>query len=712
MSRISHSRLQKLMAIALAVALLCPNVFAAQETGYTFKAQSELVLVNVSVRDRNGNLVRDLKPEDFTILEDNKPQKVSTFDVENMQNAPAVETATAEQVNLLSVAPKKATAVPEDALLSKQAQAIKDRRLIILFFDLSSMEPDEIERSAKAAQNYVDKQMQPADLVAVVSLGSSITLNQDFTSDRALLKKALEGFNLGAGAGFEEGSVGTTEGTADNGNSFTVDDTEYNIFNTDRRLEALRTVAQQVASVPQQKALIYFSSGMDRTGIENESELRSATNAAVLANMAIYTMDIRGLQALPPGGAAQNASLRGVSPYNGQSTLNDLNSNFTTQETLVSLSVDTGGRSYLDSNDFSRVFRGVQQDMEMYYLLGYHSTNTARDGKFRRITVRVNRPGLKLEYRKGYYAAADFKHSNKDDRERQLQEELASDLPSTDLPLYLATGYFRLADNRYYVPISLIVPGSAIPFTRNRDQDKATLDVLGLVTDAKNFPVGRIRDTVKLAVNAANEVQRKNVQYDNGITLPPGKYHLKIVVRENENGQMGAFETDFTIPDLKSSPLKMSSIVMASQLQPAGKHENPNDPLIRNGSEIVPSVTRVFSSGQHLYLYYEVYDPAHSRNDAQNATGGRQSTAPSVSDSKNAVRLLSNVAFFKGNVKAYETSLTEVREISVPNRHAVIFQLDVPLSELKPGFYTCQINVIDDAAGHFVFPRLAMLLRK
>jgi len=217
---------------------------------------------------------------------------------------------------------------------------------------------------------------------------------------------------------------------------------------------------------------------------------------------------------------------------------------------------------------------------------------------------------------------------------------------------------------------------------------------------------------VKLAVNAANEVQRKNVQYDNGITLPPGKYHLKIVVRENENGQMGAFETDFTIPDLKSSPLKMSSIVMASQLQPAGKHENPNDPLIRNGSEIVPSVTRVFSSGQHLYLYYEVHDPVRSRNDAQNATGGRQSTAPSVSDSKNAVRLLSNVAFFKGNVKAYETSLTEVREISVPNRHAVIFQLDVPLSELKPGFYTCQINVIDDAAGQFVFPRLAMLLRQ
>ncbi len=555
--------------------------------------------------------------------------------------------------------------------------------------------------------------MEPADLVAVVSLGNSITLNQDFTSDRAQLKKILQNFNLGGGAGFEEGSTGTTEGTADNANSFTVDDTEYNIFNTDRRLEALRTIALQVASVPQQKALIYFSSGMDRTGIENESELRSATNAAVLANMAIYTMDIRGLQALPPGGAAQNASLRGTSPYSGQSTLNDLTSNFTTQETLVSLSVDTGGRSYLDSNDFSRVFRGVQQDMEMYYLLGYHSTNSARDGKFRHITVRINRPGLKLEYRKGYYAAADFKHSNKEDRERQLQEELASDLPNTDLPLYLATGYFRLAENKYYVPISLIVPGSAIPFSRDRDQDKASLDVLGLVTDERKLPAGTLRDTVKLAVNAANEVQRKNVQYDNGLVLQPGKYHLKIVVRENENGQMGAFETDFTIPDLKSAPLKMSSIVMANQVQPSGKHD-PNDPLIRNGSEIVPSVTRVFSAGQHWYFYYEVYEPARSKNAPAAVAAGQKANTDkrSSEDVKNGVRLLSNISFFKGDVKAYETSLTEVKEVTVPDRHAVVFQLDVPLSELKPGFYTCQINVIDDAAGHFVFPRLSMLLRQ
>ena len=484
--------LRRITALVAMAGLLYSTESLAQtsQTGYTFKAQSELVLVNVTVRDKSGNLVRDLKPEDFTVLEDNKPQKVATFDIENTEN---VQQVPMQQANLLSVPATKAKTSADAPAASAQESAIKDRRLIILFFDLSSMQPDEIERSAQAAQDYVKKQMEPADLVSVVSLGDTTTVNQDFTADRDKLQAVLQSFNAGAGAGFELGSTGTTEGTADTGQSFTVDDTEYNIFNTDRRLQALRAVAEQVANVPQKKSLIYFSSGMQRTGIENQSQLRAAINAAVLANLSIYTMDIRGLQALPPGGEAQSASLRGTSAYSGKSQMNALDSNFQTQETLVTLAAETGGKAFLDSNDFGRVFKGVQDDTSMYYLLGYHSTNTAKDGKYRRITVKVNRPGVKVDFRRGYYAEADFRHSDKDNRERQLQEELSSEMPSTDLPVYLATAYFRVADNKYYVPVSLIVPGSEIPFSRNRDLDKATLDILGLVTtDEKK--ISRWRD--------------------------------------------------------------------------------------------------------------------------------------------------------------------------------------------------------------------------
>ncbi len=691
-------RSNKILAVLLELALMGSSLSSQQQSDYAFRAQAELVLVNVTVKDKLGNIVPNLKPEEFTILEDSKPQTVVSFDIENID---AVATQGVAQAKPLLSSPSEPTS-PASATMStsNSPNQFKDHRLIVLFFDLSSMQPDEIDRAVTSADHYVDRQMAPADLVSIVSLGSSLLVNQDFTSDHELLKKQLQAFSAGSGQGYEEGTTGTTEGTPDTGQPFTADDTEYNIFNTDRRLEALRSVSEKLSHLEQKKSLIYFSSGMDRTGIENQSELRAAVNAAVRSNLAIYTMDLRGLQAIVAGGEAQNASLRGTSAYSGQSMINALNSNFTTQETLVTLASDTGGRAFLDSNDFSQVFKGVQQDTSTYYLLGYHSTNPARDGRYRRITVKVNLPGVKIDYRRGYYAPADYQHSTKEDKELQLEQELASELPVTDLPLYLSTAYFRLEASRFFIPISLVVPGSQISFTRSSDRDKATLDIIGVVLDSEHHPLTRIRDTVKLAVDTSSEVRKKNVQYDNGLSLPPGKYHLKFVVRENETGRMGSFETDLEIPDLKSQPLKMSSIVLATQLQAAKKGVTPN-PLIRDGQEIIPNVTHVFSAGQHLLLYYEVYDPG--RSNAEEPAEGEQANR--------GIHLLTNVAFFRGKAEVFQSSLVELTEMNARDRKAGVFQLDLPLSQLRPGFYTCQVNVIDDAAGRFLFPRVALLIR-
>ena len=688
-----HNPLARLVGALLCAAQLLPVSLAqdAAQAPYTIKARSEVVLVNVTVRDKQGNLVRDLAPGEFTVLEDGKQQRVASFDVENteMQLPPEVPQAPVlKQTRPAPAAPQVEPARPPE---------LRNRRLIVLLFDLSSMQPEEIDRAVKAAQNYLDKQMAPADLVAVTSLGTSLQINQDFTSDRAQLRKALEALSSISSEGFAEGSTGTTEGTADTAQAFTPDETEYNIFNTDRRLQALRSLSSMLGGLQQKKSVIYFSSGMNRTGVENQSQLRAAINEAVRANVALYTMDLRGLEAMPPGGSAENASLRGVAAYSGRATLNQYDSNFATQETLVTLAGDTGGRALLDTNDFSQVFTRVQQDTSMYYVLGYHSNNPARDGRFRKISVRVNRPDLKLEYRRGYYAPADFKHASSEDRERQLDEELASDLPNTDLPVYLSAAYFRLEDEKYFVAISVVVPGKAIPFVRSSDKDKATLDLLGVATDDQKRPMAQVRDTVKLAVEGGREVRRKNVQYDSGFVLPPGKFHLKFVVRENQNGAMGSFETDLVVPRLKTVPFRMSSVVLASQVQPAPKARGQN-PLVQDGQELVPSVTHVFSSGQHLYLYFEVYDPARAAS-----MGGKSE--------RNAIDLLASVSFFQGKTKSYETPVMRSQEVNIPGRHAAAFRLDVPLATLKPGFYTCQVNVIDDAAGRFTFPRLALLVR-
>ena len=668
-------------------ALLLPGVAASQK--FTLRTEAELVLVNVSVRDKDGNFVRDLKKEDFTVSEDGKQQEIVSLDVENTDSVVRAEPLPA---NLLG--PLRAPNTAEVAQVPQITDNdLKDRRLILLFFDLTSMQPEEVERAAKSALDYVDKQMSASDVVAVVSLSNSLSVNLDFTADRDAVKNALQAFDVGTGQGFEQGPTGDTEATPDTAAAFTADETEYNIFNTDRRLQALRSIADNLARVEQRKSLIYFSGGLDRTGIENQSELRAAVNAAIRANLAIYSVDVRGLQAIVPGGEARSASLRGNSVYSGQAMAKAYDSNFASQETLVTLAADTGGRAFIDTNDFQPVFAKVREDTSFYYLLGYHSTNPARDGRFRRISVQIkNRAGQRLDFRRGYYAATDFAHATKEDRERQLQEQLQSDLASTDFPVYLSAGYFRFADNRYFVPVSVVVPGSQIPFTRENQQDRATLDLIAVVRDETKRPFGSIRDTLKLSASTSQEVQRKNVQYDGAFLLPPGKYVLKYVVRENQTGRMGSFETDIVVPDLKTSRVRVSSVIISNQKQPA---RQKNNPLVREGSEIVPNVTHVFSSNQHLFVYYEVYDPAK----------------PAESSEKSAARILTNVAFYRGNVKAYETSLVEADQINVPERRAAGFELDVPLVNLKPGFYTCQINVIDDAAGTFAFPRLPLLIR-
>lgn len=664
---------------------------AAQQQSYTFKSNAELVLVNVSVRDRSSQFVRNLKADDFTILEDGKQQQIASFDVENVDSLPSTD-----------VAQTTTTAIPHEQdqttrSIASASNAYRDRRLVVFFFDLADMQPEEIERASTAAIHYVEKQMLPADLVAVVSLRSSLRIDQEFTEDRPRLKQVLQSFSPGAGRGYQAGSTGSTEGTSDTANPFTVDDTEYNIFNTDRRLEALRSVAQSLAKVEQKKSLIYFSSGIQRTGVENQSELRAAINAAIRANLTIYTLDVRGLEAMVPGGEAQNASLRGTSPYSGQATLSALDANFSSQETLVTLTEDTGGRAFLDSNDFSQIFRGVQEDTASYYILGYHSTNPARDGKYRRLTVRLKSANYKLEYRRGYYAPSDFKHSNQDDRELQLQQELDSELPSTDMPVYLSASYFRMNSDKFFVPVSIVVPGSEIPFVNKSDEDKATLDIIGFAEDLPSKkPVDQIRETIKLAVNTSVQVRQKNVQYNNAFFLTPGRYHLKFVVRENQTGRMGSFETDVVIPQLKDQSVKLSSVIVSSQLQPARKKKY-DDPLVRDGSEVIPNVTHVFSSSQHLYFYYEVYDPTLV-NKVKRETGTE-------------IRLLTTVLFLQGSAKIFETSMVEAKVINETKRNAAVFELDVPLDQLKPGFYTCQVNVIDDASGKFLFPRLALLVR-
>ncbi len=672
---------------------------AASSNSFTLKVQTDLVLTDVVVRDRKtGAPIRGLRREDFTILENGKPQATASFDEQNVDRAlqlPATATVTGR------------AGVPAAAALgasvAQGASALRDHRLIVLFFDTTSLQPDDLDRVQAAARDYINTRMENADLLSVVSLGSTLSLDQDFTSDKQKLLRAVGRYSGGTQQGYGPGATSTTNQVEDS-TAFTADDTEYNDINTDRELYAIAAIAKALGPLNQKKSLLYFSGGIQRDGIENQASLRATINAAVRSNLSIYSVDARGLQAISPLGDASTGSLRGNAAYTGGALQNNLDANYNSQEVLATLSSDTGGKAFFDNNDFAPAFAQVQNDTASYYVLGFHSTDTARDGRYRKLEIRVNRPDLKLSYRPGYYAPADFEHSNGEQRERDLEAALNSDLPATDLPVYLQPFFFRDAADRYTVPVSLLVPGSQIPFKAGGNRDKATLDVIGNVKDAKGRVLEQVRDTVKLAVDATQQVTRKNIQYAATLTLPPGVYHLKFVVRENETGKLGSFETDVRVPDLAKVPLKMSSVVLASQHAPAaGKSSRNENPLIFGGEQYVPNLPHVFTRDQQLSFLYEVYEPGRY---AKPAAGD---TTPAGKTS--GMRVLTGIELLRGNVKVFASPLVAGTAINVPGRNAIAFAYAVPLAALADGVYTCQVNVIDDAGGAFSFPRTTLLVR-
>ena len=688
-------------SIVAVAATVTPSRPAAQQRS-VFRSNLNVVSVDVIVRDKSGAVVRGLTASDFEIKEDGRPQAIASFTFEEITEKalPALETADllggvearmAEEAGRSTAAPA-AKPEPAAAPTPMTSDMVAGRRLITLLFDVSSMQPEDVQRAVDAARKYVDEKMTAADLVAVATVGSALTVLTDFTADRARVAAALGTLAFTDGTA-TEAPVAATAATDEAANEAAEETTsteaaELDLFNNDVRLRALKTLAEALAPIEQKKAILYFSAGMQRSGQDNQVELRSAVNAAVRANVVIYPIDTRGLQAVVPGGDARQASGRGTSLFSGRGVQQQFAQLSSSQDTLTTLAGDTGGRAFTDSNDFGEAFARVQRDMSAYYLLGYSSTNPTKDGRFRRIQVRVKRDGFRVEARAGYYADRDFTHTAGTDRETQLQEQMFAAVSATDLPVLVTGGWFRLSADRYYVPVAVTVPGSAVPVAN--DKDPVSIDVLGLVRDERNFPVGRFRETLKLPPGTGATLAGKQVLYQSGVTLPPGRFSVKVVVRENTTGAVGSFEAPIVVPELKQAALKVSSVVLSTQLQPAAKGKTDN-PLVRDGVQLLPNLTHVVGKDQKLFFYYEVYDP-----------GQANGAAP---------QLRTSLAFYRGRVKVFETPVVERTTIDVPDRHAALFQFEVPADSFTPGLYTCQINIIDTVTGKFEFPRMLFVVR-
>jgi VWFA-related protein len=675
-----------------------------------FSSTTQLVVEDVLIKSKDGKPVLGLKPSDFTITEDGKPQKISIFkfqELEEGSSTPLPPSTPGPDVAVSKI-PQKNTVQPvtqiEIAPESPGNLKYSNRRLMVMFFDMTSMPIQDQKRAQTAALKFLRTQITPADMVAIMTFSSDVKVMEDFTDDRDLLEKDIKSLIIGEGQGFEIDNQ--DDSTSDTGLAFQQDDTEFNIFNTDRQLSALETAVKMLATLNEKKSLVYFASGIQRNGLDNQAQLRSTINAAIRANVSFYPIDARGLVAQAPLGDATKGSPGGQGMYSGSSA-RAVTSNFQNQqETLYTLAADTGGKALLDNNDLSMGIVQAQKDMTSYYIIGYYTTNGALDGKFRRIKISLSNAAVartisKLDYRQGYYGGKTFNKFNESDKERQLAQALVLGDPITDMNIAMELDYFRLGRDRYFVPMVVKIPGSEIELAKHGGAESTRLDFIGEIKDAKGATVGNVRDNiqVKLKGETAQQLAKTTLEYDTGFTLAPGSYTAKFLARENETGKMGTYEAKFVVPDLTSEQkyLPISSVVLSNQREKldaavatAEKDKKilAAHPLIQDGVKLIPSVTRVFRKDQDLYVYLEAYEPT------------AEATQP----------LMANVSFYRGKVKAFETDPLQVSDGLNPKTKAVPLRFSVPLAKLQGGRYTCQVSVFDPSAQKFAFWRARIVV--
>ncbi len=689
-------------------ALMASLATAMAQAPVTFKANSNLVIVNVSAKDKGGLPVEGLKAEDFTVLEDGKPQKVAVFEYQRISAKPEpLKELTLDDQFQLPEAPKTTITSATPGQIQYH-----DKRLMVFFFDFSSMQIADQLRAQDGALDYLKDHITKDDVVAVLFYASTIQVLSDFTSDRDVLTRVIKGMPIGEASELAALADTGDENGEDTQAAFVADETEFNIFSTDKKLAAIEDAAKMLASFPEKKALVYFSGGVTRSGLDNEAQLQAAINAATKANLSIYAIDTRGLTADPPGGGASKAGSRGSGIFNGAVFNSQRSSQLASQDTLFTLAAETGGKSFFDSNDIALGIQRTQEAMGSYYLLGYYSSNNALDGKYRKILVKLNNPKLaaKLEHREGYYADKVWGKLNAQDKEQQLKEALSAGDPATDLPLALQIDYFRVAPTAYLVPVSIKIPGSVVALAAKGGAATTQFDFAGQIQDEKRAVVGNVRDKIEIKLNAAAAAPqtsaRKSFQYDAGFTLEPGRYRMKFVVRENITGKMGTFETRFTVPDLSAdtSGLKLSTVIMSNQREPItaavgaaeriSKKEVRANPLIVGDQKVVPNINHVFRRNQSLYVNFDVYDalpdPANTRNRRVKVT-------------------LS--LFNKKSVKTFEVGPIEATRLAATRPEAVPVQIEIPLKDVTRGEYVCQIDVVDEVGRKFAFPRAPIIVR-
>jgi len=583
---------------------------ASDQPAVTFKVEVNYVEVDAAVFDRQKPVL-GLKRDDFEIFEDGVRQEISAFTQVNIP------------IERPEPAPIQAKAVIEPDVVSNAKPF--DGRLYVIILDDKQTQAFRAPLVKRAAEQFVSRYMAANDLAAVLSTSGQSASTQEFTSNKRLLLRAIDKFmGIKLRSETEERLDAYQRQQGIPGNSSTrIEDPIDMQRGYDARisLETLSKISDWVGSIRgRRKAIVYFSEGIDyniydfnkREATTIQERMRDVIAAATRSNVSIYSIDPRGLTSLADesinvsGGFPDDPSLN-LSLQSFQDSLR------ISQDSLRSLSEETGGFAAVNQNDFSSAFQRVVQDNSSYYVLGYYPKNERRDGRFRRIEVKVKPPGLEVRSRRGYTAPRGKAPAQKavpnDQTSAPVRELLDSPLPLNGIKLRAVAMPFKGSPPNASVALVIEADGHSFNFAEKDGKLLNDFEVSTLAIDSNGKIRGGDRSLVNFALKPENRTRfaETGVRVGTRIALPPGRYQIRVAARESGSGHLGSLTYDLDVPDLTDDPLTISGIAVASASGMRTATAKADEEL----KAVLPApavAAREFPRGDELAIFAEVYD--------------------------------------------------------------------------------------------------------
>lgn len=686
--------MRRLLTSGALLTLLAGAVLAGQQAGTadsqpqrpTFRAQIDYVEVSAIVSDDDGNLVNDLQASDFQVFENGELQTVSVF--------------TRVQI---PVEKYERTLVDGEPLTYDVMtnEGIRDGRVYVIVLDDYHIGALRAAQVKIAARRFVEDYVAPNDMVAVIHASGRSDASQEFTTNKDLMLAAIDRFQ---GMKLRSSTLerldhyrmtqdyrcrerdGTGDGQVQQECDRLLDQLDpQRAYFARSSMDTLRNVSRLLDTVNgRRKAVLYFSEGIDYNTVDVMGEvarfatdvlysMRDAIGAATRSNVAYYAIDPRGLVGMSDDEMGMDAP-----PQDPTLNLNPWNvrdEQRIAQNALRSLAEETGGFASVNSNDFATAFERVVRDSSNYYLLGYYPTNTRRDGRVRRIEVKVDRPGVKVFARKAYVAPKEREEKRTEESASgtspELRTVLNAALPTPGLGLSVHTAAFKGTAPTSSVTVTVQVDGSGLDFQQKGETFNNNLEISMMAMDTNGKIQGGDRTQLELQLREQTRqlVSQTGFRSVLDLELPPGRYQLRVAARELNGGAAGSVFTDLIVPDFSKQRFTMSGVLLTSSS--AGLTPTPRIPDgLKELLPAPPTTMRGFGQRESIFGYVDVYDavtPAHTVDIATTLTGTAGTTVFSTTEERSSKE-------FSGARGGYGV------------------QFEVPLQDIAPGLYVLKVE--------------------